>query len=66
MKKIVLVALAVSLTAIGGSYALNVLKDIEEHSKCEAGYKCSFCKGTGWSGERKCIHCSGTGANSSY
>lgn len=65
MKKIVLLAVAITLTSVGIGYAMNV-HQLKEHCKCEAGTKCSFCKGTGWGGNVKCFSCKGTGANSSY
>lgn len=67
MKKIVLIATAAIVASVGATYAANSMLNIREHSKCESGYKCYFCKGTGWgSNNMKCIHCKGTGANSSY
>lgn len=45
MKKLTLTVLAVAFTA-GAAYA---------------GFKCSFCNGTGWKGSVKCIHCGGDG-----
>lgn len=45
MKKITLTVLAIAFTA-GAAYA---------------GFKCQFCKGTGWNGQVKCIHCGGDG-----
>ncbi len=65
MKKIVMLAIAVTLTSVGVGFAMNSMSQIKEHGKCEA-FKCSICNGTGWQGQVKCIHCKGTGANGSY
>lgn len=67
MKKIVLLAVAITLTSVGIGYAMSV-HELKEHSKCESGMKCSFCDGTGWQKGTsfKCSLCKGTGANSSY
>ncbi|MEI6605209.1 MAG: hypothetical protein WCP35_07855 [Verrucomicrobiota bacterium] len=67
MKKIVLLAVAITLTSIGFGYAMNA-HQTKEHSKCEYGTRCSACNGTGWvsNGSMKCFSCKGTGANSSY
>ena len=32
----------------------------------DSGFKCTFCKGTGWNGDFNCSFCNGTGRNSSY
>ncbi len=66
MKKFILIAVAiVSVTSI--SYAASAFHKMTERTKCEAGYKCFSCKGSGWGPDnRKCVHCKGTGANSSY
>jgi DnaJ-class molecular chaperone len=69
MKKIAMIAIAVTLTSVGVGFAMNSLGQIKEQGKCEHGTRCHFCKGSGWSGgsgNTKCIHCKGTGANSSY
>lgn len=66
MKKLILITAAVIVTTLGAGYAANSLHNIADHSKCEAGNKCSFCSGTGWKGDFKCFYCKGTGANSSY
>jgi hypothetical protein len=65
MKKVMLIAAAV-LSAASLSYAANALTKMEENHKCEAGFKCSFCNGTGWQGNFKCFQCKGTGSNSEY
>lgn len=66
MKKYILIAAATIVASIGITLAANSLRNIEDHSKCEAGMKCNFCSGTGWKGQYKCSYCKGSGANSSY
>ncbi len=66
MKKLLLVTAAIVAT-LGVSYAANSLRDVKEQSKCESGFKCNSCNGTGWSQQGfKCFSCKGSGANSSY
>jgi DnaJ-class molecular chaperone len=38
---------------------------VHDHSKCE-GFKCNFCKGSGFNGNVNCFHCKGTGRLNSY
>ena len=67
MKKMILIVAAAALVAsVGIGYAANSMRQVEEHSKCGMGMKCTFCNGTGWKGNFKCFHCNGTGANSAY
>ena len=66
IKKYILIAAAAIVASVGVGYASNSLKKVEDHSKCGVGHKCTFCNGTGWSGNFKCTLCKGTGANSSY
>jgi hypothetical protein len=67
MKKFAIIALAVVVSSVGLTFAASSLRNVEEHSKGEAGYRCHFCKGSGFgSNNRNCVHCKGTGRNSSY
>lgn len=65
MKKYILIAAAI-VASVGFALATNSLQKVEDHSKCEAGFKCTSCSGTGWRGQIKCVFCKGSGANSSY
>jgi DnaJ-class molecular chaperone len=66
MKKIVLLAAAITLTSIGIGYAMNVHQP-REHCKCGVVYKCSSCDGTGWSKDgSQCRVCKGTGKFKPY
>lgn len=65
MKKLLIIAAAiVSVTSIG--YAANALLKVEDHSKCGSGFRCTICNGSGFQGNVNCIHCKGSGRNSSY
>ena len=66
MKKHFLIAAAVIAATVGLGYAASSMRNLEERSKCESGFKCTVCNGTGWQGNFKCSMCRGTGANSSY
>jgi hypothetical protein len=65
MKKYIIIAAAAIIASVGVTYAANSLRNLEDHSKCEA-FKCNSCNGTGWKGNLKCPMCKGTGANGSY
>ena len=66
MKKYILIAAAAIVASVSVTYAANSLRDMKDHSKCESGFKCSSCNGTGWKGNFKCFSCKGSGANSEY
>lgn len=68
MKKYIIIAAAAIIASVGITYAANSLRNLEDHSKCESGLKCSICDGTGWTKGTsfKCPHCKGSGANGSY
>lgn len=66
MKKYIVLAALVLATSVGVGYAANALHRAEDHSKCETGYKCNLCNGTGWNGQFKCHMCKGTGTAGSY
>ena len=65
MKKMIIIAAAI-LASVGGGYAANSIHKAAERTKCESGFKCTVCNGTGWQGNFKCAMCKGTGANSEY
>lgn len=66
--KTIVIVLAGIIASVGITFASHSLslRNVVEETKCEAGFKCFVCKGSGWNGQVKCIHCNGTGANSSY
>ena len=68
MKKYVIITAAAIVASLGVTYAANSLRNLEDQSKCENGYKCVSCHGTGWqpNSSVKCYTCKGTGANGSY
>jgi hypothetical protein len=66
MKKYIIIAAAAIVASIGGTYAANSLRNLEDHSKCETGYKCTGCNGTGFKGNFNCYLCKGTGRSNSY
>ena len=61
MKKMMMALAAVCVTVIGVTIDTDSLK-------AEMGYRCAFCKGTGFNGNTQynCVHCKGTGRNCSY
>ncbi|MEI6675107.1 MAG: hypothetical protein WCO57_08025 [Verrucomicrobiota bacterium] len=63
MKKIVLLAVAITLTSVGIGYAMDI-HQMKDRGKCENGTRCPSCKGTGWvpNGSMKCFTCKGTGS----
>lgn len=66
MKKYIIIAAAAIVASVGVTYAANTLLDVKGHSKCESGFKCNSCNGTGWKGNLKCFMCKGSGGSSSY
>jgi hypothetical protein len=68
MKKYIIIAAAAIIASVGVTYAANSLRNLEDHSKCETGYKCYSCDGTGWqkNSNNKCNQCKGTGSSNSY
>lgn len=67
MKKFAIIAIAVVVSSVGLTFAANSLRNVEDHSKCGSGYRCHFCNGSGFGlDNRSCIHCKGSGRNSSY
>jgi hypothetical protein len=68
MRKHILIIAAAIVTTLGVGFAANSIHKIADHSKCEAGMKCTFCDGTGWQKGTsfKCSLCKGTGSNNSY
>lgn len=68
MKKITTLV-AVSIVVFAGIVfaSLNTQpKSLEDSVAMEIGHRCSFCKGTGFSGNFNCFHCKGTGRSASY
>ena len=63
MKKMMMAFAAVCVTAAGLSIGATIDTD---SLKAECGFRCSVCNGTGFQGNWNCIHCKGTGRNSSY
>jgi DnaJ-class molecular chaperone len=68
MKKYLLITVAAIACTIGVNQAASALRDVEDHSKCENGFKCAHCDGTGFKkgANVQCFMCKGTGKNSSY
>ncbi len=66
MKKYIIIAAAAIIASVGVTYAANSLRNLEDHSKCESGFRCSSCGGSGFNGNSNCFICKGTGRNSSY
>ena len=67
MKKFAIIAIAVVVSSVGLTFAASSLRNVEDHSKCETGFRCHFCNGSGFGlDNRNCIHCKGSGRNSSY
>lgn len=67
MKKITTLV-AVSIVVFAGIVfaSLNTQPKSLEDSVTMEGFRCSFCKGTGFSGNYNCLHCNGTGRSASY
>ena len=68
MKKFAIIAIALVVSSVGLTFAASSLRNVEDHSKCEIGHRCTFCDGTGFrkGSNFQCFHCKGTGKNSSY
>jgi hypothetical protein len=66
MKKYIIIAAAAIIASVGVTYAANSFRNVEDHSKCEGGVKCSSCKGSGFNGNYNCPACKGSGRSASY
>ena len=72
MKKLLTITCLCALAGAGIAFASvkpETKSPINGIEKCECGFRCSSCKGTGFSngnGNTTCFFCKGTGRNNSY
>lgn len=59
-------AVIVAVTVVGGVKAVNLMKHSDHQHSVDSGFRCFFCRGSGFNGNFNCIHCNGTGRDATY